>query len=494
MSELILAIDVGTTSIKAAVIDRGYRVVSAAQEPTFVQSPRPGHREIDMHQLGQSMGRVLQAALSPVEGTAIAGISVTGQGDGAWLLDRHAEPVGPAILWNDARAAGTYATMRECGDIARIQRTTRGSVHPGSLPVIARHLRSHDPELLDQVHHQLNCKDWIRYLLTDQLETEASDACRSYLDTADGVWHPDIFTDLGDLPQKTTLPLATAEETRPLSTTAAAQLGLPSGIPVGVGVMDVAAVGYAFCADQIERAWAVVGTTSFVGVVRDDLHPITGNWMSYGTPGLFVNSLAPMIGTPLLEWARAFLGHSNQSWSEFEEFALTADAPTHSAPLTLPYLAPSGERAPFVDPSARGSIHGLSYSSTPADVARSLYTGLALSIAECIAELNVAGPIGIAGGGSASDLLCQLIADHSGSTVERPSMSAAAGMIGATRRLRHALQIDTSDLMTSCDVTRFRPQLSASDRNDSLTTLRRIRDAETSIWELLAEQSPPKGN
>lgn len=494
MSELVLAIDVGTTSIKAAVIDRDCRVVSAAQEPTLVQSPLPGHREIDMHQLGQSVGRVMRSALGGVQGTAIAGISITGQGDGAWLLDEHAEPVGPAILWNDARAAGTYVAMRESGDIARIKRTTHGSIHPGSLPVIARYLKTYNPELFGRVRYQLNCKDWIRYLLTDQLETESTDACRSYLETARGIWDLELFTDLGDLPQETILPLASAEETRPLSPAAAAHVGLLSGIPVGVGVMDVAAVGYAFCADQPDRAWAIIGTTSFVGVVRDHIQPSIGNWMAYGTPGLYVNSLAPMIGAPLLEWARAFLGHASRSWSEFEKFAATADAPADRALLTLPYLAPSGERAPFVEPLARGSIHGLTYNSTPADVARSVYTGLALSIAECIADLNVAGPVSLAGGGSSSDLLCQLIADHSGRTVERPSRSAEAGMIGSTRRLQHALQLDSSDLETSCDVTRFVPCMSASDRNDSLDRLRRVRDAERSSWNLLAEQPTSKGH
>lgn len=488
MSELIVAVDAGTTSMKASVIDSGFRVVATAEEPTCVRSPRPGHREIDMRELGESMFRVLGNVIAQVEPRRIIGLALTGQGDGAWLLDENAEPVGPAILWNDARSADDFVAMRDAGEIERIKRSSRGSVHPGSLPVIARHLSREDPGLLSRVRYQLNCKDWIRYLLTDVLETEASDACRSYLDTSDGTWHAEIFGDLGDLPQSTTVPLSAADATRPLSDRAARRLGLPAGLPIGVGAMDVAAVGYAFCGDEPERAWAIVGTTSFVGVVREEVVADQGNWMSYGSPGLFVNSLAPMIGTPLLEWARHFLGCDGLSWEEFERFAAEGGSTTGGRPLTLPYLAPSGERAPFVEPFARGSIHGMTYDSTTADVAWSVYTGIALTIAECIGVLRVDGAISVAGGGGASDLLCQLIADYSGVAVERPVLSAEAGMIGAVRRLRASIGLDSPHLNAHGAFTRFEPSLGEGARLSALDTLRRVRDAEASTWKLLAQQ------
>jgi len=484
MRDLILAIDAGTTSVKAAVFDGEATVVSAAEEETCVRSPRPGLREIDMHELAESTFRVLEAALAEVDRAAVVGVAVTAQGDGAWLLGDDAEPVGPAILWNDARSAEVFVAMRESGEIDRIKSVTKGSVHPGSLPVIARWLAVHEPDRLARVRHQINAKDWIRYVLTDRLETEASDACRSYFSAERNEWDEELFDELGDLTADTTVPLASAGETRPLAPGPASRLGLAPGIPVGIGAMDVASVGYAFSGDDTGRAWAIIGTTSFIGVVRDAVTD-RGNWMAYGSPGSYLNSLAPMIGTPLLEWTRRVLGRTDEDWPAFERFARSGEALACSSPLTLPYLAPSGERAPFVEPYARGSIHGLTYDTSGADIALSVYVSIASTLAECMDVLQIEGPVSVAGGGSSSDLLCQLLADCSGRTVQRPTLSAEAGMLGAVRRLRSSLGTPMRETGTA-PPRLFEPSDQLAEPSAVVERLRQARGHEQGTWSLLA--------
>src|SRR5690606_16614178 len=114
----------------------------------------------------------------------------------------------------------------------------------------------------------------------------------------------------------------------------------------------------------------------------------SGNFMAYGVPGYFLNSLAPMVGTPLLEWVRRFLNCESLDWKAFEA-RMTASGGPQGLPLTLPYFSPSGERAPFTDPHARGSIHGLTVDTEPEQFARSVYAGVAGSIAECCTELDI---------------------------------------------------------------------------------------------------------
>lgn len=482
----VLALDAGTTSIKAAVIDAEFRVVSISECQTQVLSPAQGLRELDMDVFGEQVFDRLADAMDGVDPSTIAGIAITGQGDGAWLLDVDERPLGNAILWNDARSAEVLVRMREAGEVDRIRSTTHGSVHPGSLCVIARYLKENDPQRLSRVHHHLHCKDWVRFLLTGALEAEASDACRSYLDTSSRQWDSELMNDLGDLAPETTLPVADAGETRPLRSAAAARLGLPDGLPVGVGLMDVAATGYAFCKDQPNQSWAIVGTTSFVGVVRSELNASVGNWMAYGCDGLMLNSLAPMTGTPLLEWAKRILGHEQQDWECFAKFAREG-AVDGVRPLMLPYLAPSGERAPFADPFARGSLHGLTYDTTPANFAWSVFAGVALSIAECIDDLRVEDAVQIAGGGSSSDLLCQLVSDFSGRVLQRSAMSAEAGLVGAVRKLNTSLGVDSKP--STSNTVLFRPSIASIERLDSLSELRAARDSERVTWQMMAARS-----
>lgn len=478
----VLAVDAGTTSIKAAIISDDLGVLAVAERPTPVHSSKPGMREIDMDVFGEHVFAVLVSVLEQVDPDCIVGLAITGQGDGAWLVDEQAHPVGPAILWNDARSAEVLARMQASGEVDRIKESTHGSVHTGSLAVIARHLHENEPQRLAKARHHLHCKDWIRYLLTGYLEAEASDACRSFLNTETRSWDFALIDEMGDLNTNSVLPLAGAGETRALSTTAAQRLNLPSGLPVGVGMMDVAATGYAFCADQLDSAWAIVGTTSFVGTVRSNLEADVGNWMAYGTEGLLVNSQAPITGTPLLEWAKRLVGWEKEDWQSFSDFASRGRS-EGALPLLLPYLSPSGERAPFSEPFARGSLHGLTYDTTPENFAWSVFTGIALSIADCMDGLNVSGPVHIAGGGSSSDLLCQLIADYSGCTIERRDLSSETGIIGSVRKLHSSLGIDSKPDTTS---VHFESTIDPAQRTDSLARLREMRKTERVNWHKLA--------
>jgi erythritol kinase len=302
-----------------------------------------------------------------------------------------------------------------------------------------------------------------------------------FLNTQSHKWDYELMEELGDLAPESTLPLAESGETRPLSQSAAVQLGLPKGLPVDIGVMDVAAAGYAFCGEQPGKAWAIVGTTSFVGVVRTELDEAVGNWMAYGPANMMLNSLAPMTGTPLLEWAKRLIGMESESWESFSSFARDSSK-TMRSPLLLPYFSPSGERSPFSDPYARGSLHGLTYDTTPADFAWSAFAGIALTIAECLEYLDTYGSISIAGGGSSSDLLCQLVSDFSGKRIERSALSAEAGVIGATRKLHYSLGKEQGSISEYS--VKFEPNISSNERANSLDRLRTAREAEQPVWQM----------
>ena len=109
MSPIILAVDAGTSVMKAVAFDVAEQVHVVHQKRNDYAEPRPGFVEQDMARTGQDLFEVLSGLIARLEAqgqsAAIAAITLTGQGDGTWLVDEDGEPVGPALLWLDARAA-----------------------------------------------------------------------------------------------------------------------------------------------------------------------------------------------------------------------------------------------------------------------------------------------------------------------------------------------------------------------------------------------------
>jgi erythritol kinase len=106
--------------------------------------------------------------------------------------------------------------------------------------------------------------------------------------------------------------------------------------------------------------------------------------------------------------------------AELDAYAATAQ-PRAGGIIFLPYLSPAGERAPFLEPRAQGSFHGLTLLHKRAELARSVYEGLSFAIRECLeSAAEDITEVRVCGGGARSGFWCQMIADVAGLTVLRP--------------------------------------------------------------------------
>ena len=155
--------------------------------------------------------------------------------------------------------------------------------------------------------------------------------------------------------------------------------------------------------------------------------------LSTGRGEQVLESLAPMTGTPNLDWVRDTLGLGDLDWREVERQA-AAVPPGSNGVLYLPYGSPSGERAPFFDSAASAAWLGMSVTTSPGELLRSVYEGLAVGLAECLDALGLHGSLAICGGGSDSDLLCSVLADVSGREIRRqdaPEVGARGSAIMA---------------------------------------------------------------
>ncbi|RSS76719.1 carbohydrate kinase [Streptomyces sp. WAC06614] len=428
-TRIILGIDAGTTSVKTVAFTLDGEIVGAARAGVPVDRGPNGEAEVDMERVWEATASTVKDVVDQLTacGGEVAAIGVTGQGDGLWLVDDEGRPVRPAALWLDGRTAARLADWDADGRSAAVARTTGSPLFPGAMPILVAELAAAgaipDPASTATGVHQLNCKDWLRYRLTGVMVTDPSESSRTYLDTRSVAYEGELFARLGHDAVRRWLPDVAdpGAVAGGLTEHAAAVLGLAVGTPVAVGLVDAAAAGVGIGAVADGTGYAILGTTGFVGVnhpSRADVRMEQSIVLATGRGSQVIESLAPMTGTPNLDWVRECLGRGHQDWSEIER-AAAAVPPGSGGLLYLPYGSPSGERAPFSDSAASAAWLGMSITTTSAELLRSVYEGLAYALTECLDALRLDGSLAICGGGSDSDLFCRILADVSGRRIVR---------------------------------------------------------------------------
>jgi sugar (pentulose or hexulose) kinase len=431
-----IGLDLGTSRVKAVRFDGSWRAVDSEAHPTAVLHNDDGRSEQDMHGVWAAAARVLSAVVGrspdPVDLVAL-----TAQGDGCWLVDGHGEPVGPALLWNDRRSAEVVEKWRDDGTLERAFRINGCYGSPGVAHAQLRWLLDHEPDTVARAARLLSCGSWVYQRLTGRQVVERSDAANPFLDANTGCYDERLLDLFGIAALDRLLPAVVSgvEAVAPLSPGAAGELGLPAGTPVALAPYDVVATAAGTGAIRTGDAYAILGTTLCVGIVAADpmlARAPNGMTLPTGTPGQWLIAEATMVGTEVLDWTANLLGLATAA----DLVELAATSRTADRPLLLPYLSPAGERSPFLDPTIRGSLHGLTLRHSRADIARAALDGLTLAVRDCLATAGRTATLALSGGGARSELWCRSIADATGCPVTGPDTPEAgargAVLVGAT--------------------------------------------------------------
>lgn len=494
-SRLVLGIDAGTTSVKTVAFDLDGAIVSVARSSVHIQRDGNGGAEVEMDHVWDAAVTTLTAVADAVGDAEIVAIGVTGQGDGAWLVDDEGRPLRPAALWLDGRAHRRVEQWQSSGKAAAVQEVTGSPLFAGALPVLLEELFEDDERLRPSLGHHLNCKDWLRYRLTGQIATDPSDASRTYLDTGSGRYSESLLTDLGQSDVRDHLPDVREPQAIAghLDARVAKTLGLPAGVPIVTGLVDTAAAGVGLGAVGDGQGYAILGTTGFVGVnhrTRAEVRSGVSIVLSTGRGTQVLEALAPMTGTPNLDWVREVLGRTGSSWSDIEADA-AAVPPGAGGVLFLPYGSPSGERAPFFDAAASASWLGMTVTTTAGDLLRSVYEGLAYALTECLQALGLDGHLLVCGGGSESDLLCAILADVSGHAVIRqdePEVGARGVATLALVGIGMEPDLDSAAARLAPATSRFSPDPGRHALyRETYQRFRTVRDALRPQWPTLRE-------
>ncbi|WP_188195102.1 FGGY-family carbohydrate kinase [Nonomuraea sp. SYSU D8015] len=425
----VLCVDAGTTMVKAVLFDEEGHELRVARQATQVRRGGPGFSE-------QDMDGVWDAVVSTVRALVRAGrepvrtLAFTGQGDGCWLVGPDGRPTGPAILWNDGRACDIIDRWEAGGVLDAAFKINGNYGFAGTSGAILAWLRAHDRERLDASHKALYCGGWLFLRLTGEYAAEESDAASPFLDIRTRAYAPEILDLLGMPWAERLLPGIRGDGDRigQLRTLAAAELGLPAGLPVVMAPFDIPATALGIGAVTPGQACVILGTTlsiaTPVAAVDTSCTP-SGMTLPSGVPGGYLRSLAAMAGIEAIGWGMDLMGLGEPGG--ISDLAQAAD-PGADGLFFHPYLSPAGERAPFRDTRARGSLSGLTFEHTKAHITRAMLEGMSYVVRECLECSGAhATELRITGGGANSDFWCRLLADVTGV----PTMRSADTELGA---------------------------------------------------------------
>ncbi|MFF8844190.1 FGGY family carbohydrate kinase [Streptomyces sp. NPDC015127] len=453
---MIIGVDVGTSVTKAQLVRRDGRTTPAHEARSTVHT-LPGNRvEQDLDEVVGTVVTVVRAAVADAarldDPEPIEALAVTGQGDGLWLRDAEGRSVGRAISWLDGRASGVLEDWTADGVAAGVHRRTGGGMFPGSAGPLLAHLAKHEPERLARAAVAGYCVDAIVQRFTGEITVDPSDASLPFLDVATRTYDEGAI-DLCDLTAHRRL---LAEPAPPgtlfrLLPEVAEQLGLPAGLPVCAGPFDIAACGFGSGLAEPGEGSLIIGTTLACQVLTDDPTPAPGPepaGMLLATPyeRRYLRVMPAMVGTAGLDWLLRMLGVRVEELDGL----LDSSPPGARGVTALPFLSPSGERAPFVDARARGRLDGLSPTTERADLVRALCEAVAYSARHCVETLGVSGTVAACGGGARSRAWSEIFAAVLGT--ELRVCDDAVGIRGVARVAWEALgeTVDTEQWRARC--------------------------------------------
>ena len=431
-----LGIDIGTSGVKALLIDGNGKALGEASAPAVEPvRPHPGWSEqnpTDWWTATLAAVDKLKAS-HPNELAAVRGIGLSGHMHGATLLGKDDEILRPAILWNDGRSAAECLEMEAA--LPTLRQLSGNIAMPGfTAPKIAW-VRKHEPAIYDRIAKVLLPKAYVRLLLTGEHVEDMSDAAGTlWLDVAKRDWSDQLLAVTGLTRDHMPRLVEGSAPSAQLKSDLAARWGMSGTIIVAGGAGDNAAAACGIGAIRPGEGFVSLGTSGVLFVSNEKFSPNTEGAVHafcHAIPDTWHQMGVILSATDSLNWLSRITGKKQA------ELAGEAEA-QFSGPgeaIFLPYL--SGERTPHNNAGARGSFTGLSQSSDTAQMAQAVMEGVTFAMRDCQRVLADAGTkidrLLAVGGGSKSALWLKMLATNLDMEIALPEDGDFGGALGAAR-------------------------------------------------------------
>ncbi len=398
---MFLGLDIGTSSVKAILVDERGTVADQASAPLTVSRPHPGWSEQDPADWWTATNQAVNE-LAAQRRRQVRAIGLSGQMHGATLIDTADRPLRPAILWNDARSAAQCVALERAAPDSR--KITGNLAMPGFTAPKLLWVRQYEPDVFAATRFVLLPKDYVRLCMTGEKATDLSDAAGTlWVDVARRTWSDEMLAATGlsqnQMPRLHEGPEVAGMLRPEIAATwgmdevvVAAGGGDNAAGAIGVGVINegdallsLGTSGVLFVAGKVLRSNPDRAVHAFCHALPERWHQMS----------------VMLSAASALDWAARLTGTDGAA-------ALLARAQARGRldrrEIFLPYL--SGERTPHNDPDARGVLFGLDHDSDAAAIGQAVLEGVAFGLADGLDALNEAGAaigeISVIGGGARS--------------------------------------------------------------------------------------------
>jgi xylulokinase len=398
---MFLGIDIGTSGVKAVVLDDHGVVVGQGTAALSVQRPQPLWSEQDPDAWWHATTAAVQA-IDPAVRRAVRGIGLAGQMHGATLLGADDTPLRPAILWNDGRSHA------ECGELEAavpdLHAIAGNLAMPGFTAPKLQWVRHHEPAIFDRIATVLLPKDYVRLKMTGDKASDLSDSAGTlWLDVAGRRWSETLLAATGLSEAQMPQLVEGSEVTGRLLPSIASLWGMAE-VPVAGGGGDNAAGAAGVGAVRDGDALLSLGTSGVIFVATDQFRPnVAGavHAFCHCLPNMWHQMAVHLSAAACIDWVARLTGAAGAA----DLFARAERAGAASGPeIFLPYL--SGERTPHNDAQVRGAFLQLDNDTNPERLAQAVLEGVGFALADGVRVLREAGTtidrLSVIGGGARS--------------------------------------------------------------------------------------------
>lgn len=425
---MYIGIDLGTSGVKAALIDESQRIIGSATVSLTVSRPRTGWSEQDPKSWIEAADSAVSALVRdhPHEMSGVRGVGLSGQMHGATFLDSGDNVLRPAILWNDTRS---HREAAELDADPKFRSITGNIVFPGFTAPKVNWLKNNEPTIRTAVSRVLLPKDYLRLWMTGEHVSEMSDAAgTSWLDTAKRRWSPELLSATGLDEASMPRLVEGIEPSAILRREHAARWSMAGDVVVAGGAGDNAASACGMGAVRRGGAFVSLGTSGVLFAANDSYRPNAASAVHtfcHALPDTWHQMGVILSAADSLNWLARICGVSAEELTD--ELGSRLRKPAREC--FLPYL--SGERTPHNDASIRGAFTGLEHETDRVRLTQAVLEGVAFAFRDCREALREAGTdldsVTAIGGGARSRYWLELIA----TILELPVKIPAAGDFGA---------------------------------------------------------------
>ena len=429
--EVILAIDIGTSSVKVAAINLKGKLVKTFQTsyPTHYLNPNSLEQDPEdwWHAVKSGIHQILKEKQNiKIPKFSIICIACCGHSPTLVCVDRQGKILRPAIIWQDSRAVKEVKYIKEKLKEKFYTSIMISPLTPSSRIAKLIWLKNNEPNTMKKVYAILEPKDYINFKLTGKYKTSFLSG-RDFVDVKTGKLHSK-FLNVLEIPESI-IPKAIPSHSIIGTTTKSLEneIGLPKGIPVIAGEMDSITSIIGTGINKKNMCYNISGTSEIIGISIDQQVNLSEKKKLFYFTYPFYNNLqiifeATQASGKSINWFIKNIIGIDKSPNKIMLANEKNDFPKMNPLIFLPYI--EGERSPIWNPGARGIFFGLNGEHTKFDLYRTILEGIGFSILQNFEILrsisnkdHIPDTLRVSGGGAENNHLNQIKADILGKEV-----------------------------------------------------------------------------